>query len=269
MAGKEKNDLEYVRSVKWVAEQIVPIRKRSFTVGQIRLVSPSITYRQINHWNGQGLIGPKRPGGKVGWRRFSYFDTVTVLLIQDMRSFGLSSELIKRTLRVLHRKPKGIDADISFLELCTYWAMTGDQCVLIVPQLDLPRIVWREYLLQELDSCELLNQQYLLIPFTRLAQVAMKLLGAWFEINPVKKNIVLNPKFRKIIELIENKKYREIRITKKDNQSFTIAAVKTTKGKSSMEQVVQEISDTEFGKIEVTTKYGKIVTLCVEETCKP
>ena len=59
----------------------------------------SITYRQLNSWEKEGLLTVQREGRE--WRRFSIIDAVWVKLIKELREFGMSREQLKVTKQSL------------------------------------------------------------------------------------------------------------------------------------------------------------------------
>ncbi|MBT3934245.1 MAG: MerR family transcriptional regulator, partial [Bacteroidetes bacterium] len=58
------------------------------------------SYRIINHWESNDLLSSSRTNGK-GWRRYSVMDLVWLYIIQDMRTFGISLDLIKKVKKNL------------------------------------------------------------------------------------------------------------------------------------------------------------------------
>src|SRR5689334_5316863 len=59
----------------------------------------TITYRQLNSWENEGLLSVQREGRE--WRRFSIIDAVWVKLIKELREFGMSREQLKATKKSL------------------------------------------------------------------------------------------------------------------------------------------------------------------------
>lgn len=54
----------------------------------------SVTYRQLNSWDDKELLTTERVE-ENSWRKFSIIDALWIKIIQELRSFGLSTEQIK------------------------------------------------------------------------------------------------------------------------------------------------------------------------------
>jgi len=67
-----------------------------FSVKDVRLFIPGLTYRQVNSWGAKGMICDRRENKRFGWRRFSIADAVRLKVVWDLRRHGFSSQKIKR-----------------------------------------------------------------------------------------------------------------------------------------------------------------------------
>ncbi|MBU1086467.1 MAG: MerR family transcriptional regulator [Candidatus Omnitrophica bacterium] len=70
----------------------------SFTLKDCQKCIPELTYRKINDWDRKDLITGARVNKRAGWRKFSIIDLVKLLIICDLRRFGLHIENIKSIL---------------------------------------------------------------------------------------------------------------------------------------------------------------------------
>ncbi|MBL6963136.1 MAG: MerR family transcriptional regulator [Bacteroidetes bacterium] len=62
--------------------------------------SGDFSYRIINHWESNKLLCSTRNNGN-GWRKYSVMDLVWLYIIRNMRTFGISLELIKKVKKNL------------------------------------------------------------------------------------------------------------------------------------------------------------------------
>lgn len=86
-------------------EKTKDFRKR-LRVKNKRIDSDDFTYRIINHWEKHGLIESEREGG-TGWRKICFLDGVWLHILNELRAFGLSIEIIKKikhNLKYLHNQ---------------------------------------------------------------------------------------------------------------------------------------------------------------------
>lgn len=85
----------YYSNVKKVAPLL---QAPNFTLKDCRRCIPELTYRKINDWDKKDLITGSRTNKKAGWRKFSAIDLVKLLIICDLRRFGMHIENIKSIL---------------------------------------------------------------------------------------------------------------------------------------------------------------------------
>lgn len=85
----------YYSNVKKVAPLL---QASNFTLKDCRRCIPELTYRKINDWDKKDLIRGSRTNKKAGWRKFSVIDFVKLLIICDLRRFGMHIENIKSAL---------------------------------------------------------------------------------------------------------------------------------------------------------------------------
>lgn len=66
-----------------------------------------LSYRIINHWEKNGLIDVERGENGNGWRKYSFMDQIWLMIIIELRSYGISIEKIK----IIYNQLKKDDAD--------------------------------------------------------------------------------------------------------------------------------------------------------------
>jgi len=67
------------------------------------LKSPlGISPKNIKDWEGKGLITPEREPNSNNWRVFDFFDILSLLVISDVRKFGLEIPKLQNTLNNIY-----------------------------------------------------------------------------------------------------------------------------------------------------------------------
>ena len=89
----------------------------------------TITYRQLNSWDKEGLLSVRREGRK--WRRFSIMDAVWIKLISELRDFGFSRKQLKVTKESLESESEKYGVLMPLLEFYVAFAI-GDKMPVLV-----------------------------------------------------------------------------------------------------------------------------------------
>lgn len=90
----------------------------------------SISYRQLNSWDKEGLLTAVREGRE--WRKFSIMDAIWVKIIQEMREFGMSWEQISNAKKSLELESEQYGVAMPILEFYTAFAIGSKMPVLIL-----------------------------------------------------------------------------------------------------------------------------------------
>ncbi|MEO6406519.1 MAG: MerR family transcriptional regulator [Ferruginibacter sp.] len=90
----------------------------------------TISYRQLNSWEQQGLLNGNREGRE--WRRFSVMDALWVKIIDELRTFGMSWERIKVAKESLSYESKKCGVEMPLLEFYTAFAIGCKMTVLLL-----------------------------------------------------------------------------------------------------------------------------------------
>ena len=90
----------------------------------------SISYRQLNSWDKEGLLTAVREGRE--WRKFSIMDAIWVKIIQEMREFGMSWEQISTAKKSLEFENEQHGVPMPILEFYTAFAVGSKMPVLIL-----------------------------------------------------------------------------------------------------------------------------------------
>ncbi len=90
----------------------------------------TISYRQLNSWEQQGLLNGSREGRE--WRRFSILDALWVKIICELRTFGMSWEQIKVAKESLSFESKKCGVAMPLLEFYTAFAIGAKMPVMLL-----------------------------------------------------------------------------------------------------------------------------------------
>lgn len=95
-----------------------------------KITFETISYRQLNSWEQQGLLNGNREGRE--WRRFSVIDALWVKIICELRTFGMSWEQIKVAKESLSFESKKCGVAMPLLEFYTSFAIGAKMSVLLL-----------------------------------------------------------------------------------------------------------------------------------------
>lgn len=99
---------------------IIALIKLDARVGRFRPSDLSeITYRQINSWAKAGIFHEYREGNN-GWRKFSEIDMAWLHLAQELRTYGLSLDSLRRAFKCAFYRGMDEESPWNMLELSLY-----------------------------------------------------------------------------------------------------------------------------------------------------
>jgi len=93
--------------------------------------SGDFSYRIINHWESNDLLSSSRNNGK-GWRKYSIMDLVWLYIIQDMRTFGITLDLIKKVKNNLIKTSTEGASIFPLLEYYISISLINTPCYLLI-----------------------------------------------------------------------------------------------------------------------------------------
>lgn len=106
---------------------------------KIEPIINNISYRKINIWSDKGIISDHRENNSTKWRKFSFKDVVDLMIITNLREFGLALNVIwtildkisNNTVILLEsgreRKVKFLDLEYNFFK-----ATNGEKTLLVI-----------------------------------------------------------------------------------------------------------------------------------------
>ena len=90
----------------------------------------SITYRQLNSWEKEGLLTMQREGRE--WRKFSIVDAVWLKIVKELREFGMSREQLKTTKQSIEFESEKYGVAMPMLEFYTAFIIGAKMPVLLL-----------------------------------------------------------------------------------------------------------------------------------------
>lgn len=212
----------------------------------------SVTYRQVNSWEEQGLLTIKRQDR--AWRKFSIIEAVWLKLISELREFGFPIEKIKVAKESLSYLSKKCGVQMPFLEFYTAFAIGSKMPVMVLVFRDgvsIPVNYTQYRVTKELKGVE----NHIQINLNEMLQ-------SFFP------NVDLQPSFGKqmpvtveemeLLAFMRVKKYEKVEIFYKDGKMDVIEGF----ARKDAHQMLSEIfREHRYQKVELVLEDGKIVSV--------
>ena len=237
------------------------INKPKFYPQQIIKLIPEITSRKLNDWDEKGLLAKHRQN-KSGWRLFSIADVVRLRIIQDLKTYGMANEHVKKAINDVFElnDSKRLFLFETYLQICAtankvvilveYDGSSSLQIedsayvnlrmnkncskpIIILPFYDycLPFMPHKEYNMT-VNTCDVVNEQNrgnlslvadCLID-EECREISLKKNANGLQIKPKKINKNITKKdFIKYIQNLDEKSFKEIRISLQNGEIKTLS----------------------------------------------
>lgn len=76
--------------------------------GLFDVKNTGVTYKTVNHWDGQGLLVSRRTG-ESKWRKFSFVDFIWLKMVEQFRGIGISIPLLQKVKAEIFQEIKSED----------------------------------------------------------------------------------------------------------------------------------------------------------------
>lgn len=212
----------------------------------------SVTYRQLNSWEKEGLLIGDREGR--GWRRFTIIDAIWVRIIKELREFGMGWEQLKITKQSLEFESAKCGVAMPILEFYTAFAIGNKMPVLLLVFKDgvaVPANFSQYKIAREFNSIE----NHLQINLNEILQ-------SFFP------NVDLKPKYKgelpvdidemELLAFLRLGNYEKVEITYKSGKMITAEGLQRIDANSLVSDVIKEHK---YQKIEVIVEDGKKISL--------
>jgi hypothetical protein len=249
------------------------INTKNFTVSDTPL-----TYRQTSTLDKDNLL-PKNPNRKKGWRKFSFKELVYVLLVAELKQFGMQHEQLRYLWNCFFREPKKINGkpvtpNKSFADT-VIGCIFGKVEMLMTVDKD-GKVYFYDpihfILLREEGSSLVVRVNDIVNKL--LKQIGKDSIPIKYSTRSAYLDMVDTETTKKeqvLLNVLRNKDYSTIRVKKSNGQISVIYAGKNSvnTGDITPEELKKIVSEKDFQDINIIKRDGKIVNLTVEETIKP
>lgn len=250
------------------------INKKLFTVADTPL-----TYRQINSLDTDKLLTNDREE-KQGWRKFSFKELVYVLIVYELKQFGLKHEQLKSLWECFFKEPtKSEKRKAAKIELNKGIGEIAIGCVFEQVEITLVLDSKGEVIFYDPIHYLLFSgKPSLQIKLNDIVNELLKKIGK--EQIPINwsvqeealygKEHKLTTKEEELLTIIRNRDYSSIRVKKKDGEIALVYAEKIRDGSNgtTTQDLIEMLNTKDFQDINIVKRDGKIVNYKVEETIK-
>lgn len=255
-------------------EELEVFRRSRYTIKDAKEANPELTYRKLNDWDEKGLISPFRLTEGTGWRKLSILDLVRLFIISDLKKLGFENEQIFNLLTKIEEYECGDQEIKNSLAHLIYVGLLDARFILLIVDRITP------IFLQENDDWEnvkgiknVFKLPAVILPFQNYIEKIWDMYQTQsIEANdPMIINIpkyIENERAKKIINIIKNEDYEEIKITRGNGDELLLRAVSRRRGSFSAKDVLDAIQSKDFQKVEVSVKNGEKIGIIREETIK-
>jgi hypothetical protein len=233
------------------------VNEKKFTVKDTPL-----TYRQINTLDEDNLLNIDREN-KNGWRKFSFKELVFILLVKELKAFGVEHHQL-RELSDYFTKHKylstlAIGCVLGHIEITITIDSEGKTDILdpiyyIILKTDKPHI--------ELSLNDIVNKF--------AVKMGKSSFPIKYSIERAYKEWEMLPKEKELINIIRDKQYSSVTVKKKDGEISIVHAEKTKSVGDDLTEkgIIDILRARDFQDINIIKRDGKIVSHKVEETIR-
>lgn len=241
------------------------LNKKQFTVSDTPL-----SYRQINTLDEDKLLDNSRKN-KKGWRKFSFKEIVYILIVAEVKKFGVKHEQLHKLWRAFFGDENGHK---SYAELALGCVFGHTQIILTVDNAgDVVFYDPNAYIL--FSSWE--HKPLLTLELNSFVNNLLKSIGrncftpkfTVFTESFKRREQILKPKEEELLKIIRDEQFSAIRVKKKNGEIEVVYAEKTKNaGNFTPQELVEIIHQKDFQDISIIQRDGKIVNLKIEQTYK-
>jgi DNA-binding transcriptional MerR regulator len=218
--------------------------------------STGLTHRQLNALENNGIIRSGRKDKKK-WRTFSYKERIFLLIITELRKYGLRDKQLRNLRNAFFKKANELDSDMVIAEV-----LEENKVVLLVNSKGEVSFHGPLHLDEDYTSFININLNEI-IESLRQEIGATKKLGYITDAD-ILTHMIPSGKEREILKIIRDKDYKNIR--KIGGGKFVVKGEKTDK--LFEEDLIEMIGKKDFVDIKIIKRNGEISLIKVEDTYK-
>lgn len=249
------------------------VNKKRFTVSDTPL-----TYRQTNTLDKDKLL-PRDPEREKGWRKYSFKELVYILLIYELKQYGLQHEQLRELWNCFFREPKKVNG----LPVVPNKSVADTVIGCVFGQVEILLTIGKKGEIIFYDPLHFLffrnNETALVVNVNDIVNKLLVKTGK--EPFPVKwsvrstyfdkGDVEITHKEQVLLNLLRNNDYSTIRVKKINGEISLIYAGKNPMkaGDITPNELKKIVSEKDYQDINIVKRDGKIVNLTIEETIKP
>ena len=230
-----------------------------------RIASTNLTYRSVATLQQNNLLPVHVQESKGGWRLFSIKDYVYMLLINELRSFGASTDQIRKIKEIFYSNSaedatRAICATLGKIEIVLLMYSNGNIYVCDADNASYLEAVENEYnSFIKINVNKFVDQAYRLGGFEPMASMKESAAARHMrmDLEP------LTIKESKALDIIRDQAYREIIISKESDGELDL--VKGMESYSANQLTTAElnkiISEIPFGRVRILKRDGRTVNV--------
>lgn len=254
------------------------LNKPRFTIKKSKFFINNLTYKKVNDWDSKNVISGERDNKEAGWRKFSFIDITKLFIISDLRKLGFNIDKINKILKNISiyslgaLKEKKLHKHTFFLlEYFFIDCLQGNKNSIIIEE-DEEIFYFNEIeLFQNHFYLDHASTPIIVLPFFNYVRKIAK--TANIKVKYDNDSMVYDlfnilPKEMKMLNIIRNKNYETITITKKNGEISTVKAKNIHRGSFSDKDVMDAINQRDYQNVSVSVKGGKKINITEEETIK-
>lgn len=215
-----------------------------------------ISYRIINHWASLGLIKSGASGAN-GWHKFSLLDLLWVLVLSELRKYGMPLDRLKEVQKYLFNSPLPPYNPEPAFAYYTFLAFNNNPVFLIVFENGFVTTTGGNETLetQWKISNSLEKYSYITINLNGLLNKLLK----HTEEKPIFAMVSdLDKSEKSIVEALRQGKFEKVTITFRDKKPLLLEGTEILPNSSNIEKILKEYG---YENIEFKTEEGKIVKI--------
>jgi len=250
-----------------------------FNLKKFRVSDTPLTYRQANSLDEDKLLSTDREV-KQNWRKFSFKELVYILIVNELKKFGLKHGQLTHLWESFFKEPvrqkvNGIKTD-KFIGECASGCTFAQVEIKISIDSEGNIIFYDPFYSIFLDSVSG-SKPIITISLNEIVNTLLKKLGkepipvTWSQSSLVFDNVPdVSPKEQELLKIIRDKNFSVVKIKKKDGDIAVIYAetiLDTSKGLRQPD-LIKLINAKDYQDISIIKRDGKIVNYKIEETIK-
>lgn len=249
-----------------------------------RVADTPLTYRQVNSLDSDDLLGEKRDEERT-WREFSPKEMVYILIVTELKKFGLEHRKLKDLWAAFFKEPNKPRAGSKMPEphINKYVAETA--IGIVFSQVEVILVVSSDGDIAFYDPANYalhhthlmgLPPVYIKLSLNSFVNQTLEMMKRkpfpveWSISEEYVQSRVLDvkPKEKELLEIIRNKNYTTVKIRKKDGDVSVIHAERSNGGDITEKDILKLLKERDYQDIKITRRDGKLVNLKQEDTFK-